>query len=125
MGARFEFQSPPLRLEGKDLVWVATNTGDTTAEPGDEVDTLQVTRRPSKNPYSGPQQVDTTPWQFEVPVNDTVEPGTAHSATYTLEWPGLDDGEYEVQVWLQKGANEISASLYITIERGWPHYSTG
>ena len=117
-GARFEFQSPPLRIDGMNLVWVTTNTGDATAEPGTEIDIVRVFRRATANVG----EVDTTPWQFDVPVNGTVEPGTAHSATFTLEWPGLDDGAYEAQVSLQQGKNDVWANAYIRIERGWPKF---
>ena len=124
MGVRFEFQSPPLRLEGQNLVWVITNTGDTAAEPGVEINTLKVARRAEPDRYGNTPQIDTTPWQFELPVDDTVEPGTAHSASYPLDWHGLENGAYEAHVSLQQGANGVEAWLYFRMDNGWPHLDT-
>lgn len=119
-GVKFEFQSPPLRLEGNNLVWVTTNVGEVTAEAGTEIDTVHVMRRPYYDSWGKLTEVDRTPWQFDVPVNDTVEKGTAHSAALMLEWPGLEDGVYEAQIWLQQGAHDVFASLNFKVEHGRP-----
>ena len=124
-GVKFEFQMPALRLEGNNLVWVTTNVGEATAEPGTEIDTVQVLRRPYYDSWGKLTEVDATPWHFEVPVNDTVEPGTAHSAAFMLEWPGLEDGPYEAQVSLQQGAHEVWASLNFKVEHGRPMHDHG
>jgi hypothetical protein len=115
---KFEFEHPALRLEGEDLVWTIVNRGDEANQPGAEIDTLQIARRQVDTGYGQQTSVDTTPWQHEIPVDAVVEPGTAHSARFNLDWPGREDGSYEVQVWLQQNAHAVSASLYFAVEHG-------
>ena len=124
MGVRFELERPGLTIEGQDLVWITANHGDTAAEPGDVVDTVLVTRRPApvnlQDPSDEPEQVDTTPWQYDVPVDREVAPDTAHTARLSLTW-GLPDGYYTAQVWLQRGEYQVMGELYFRMSNGYPH----
>jgi hypothetical protein len=125
---RFELEMPGLRLEGHDLVWVTVNRGDVAAQPGAVVDVVRVARRPGpanlNDPSAPPEQVDTTPWQYEVPVDREVAPGTAHTARLSLTW-GLEDGHYSAEVSIQRGEHQVKGELNFVMERGVPRIDTG
>jgi hypothetical protein len=112
---RFDLEAPGLRLEGHDLVWVTVNHGEVAAEPGTVVDVVRVARRP----VPGHEQVDTTPWQYDVPNDREVAPGTAHTARLPLTW-GLEDGAYSAEVSLQRGEHQVMAELKFVMDGGAP-----
>jgi hypothetical protein len=122
---KFEFENPPLQLDGEDLVWTIVNRGDEPNEPGVEIDTLQIARRSVDTGWGGHTAVDTTPWQHNIPVDAVVEPGTAHSARFHLDWPGREDGAYEARVWLQQNAHEVYAEMYFAVDHGRVTYWHG
>ena len=115
-------------MEGHDLVWVTVNRGDTAAAPGEVVDVVQVARRAApanlNDPSEPTPQVDTSPWQYEVPVEREVAPGTAHTARLPLTW-GLDDGHYTADVQVQRGEHQVSAQLFFKMAYGAPELDYG
>ena len=125
---KFELEQPGLQVEGHDLVWVTVNRGDTTAAPGEVVDLVRVARRaPPANlqdPSEPAPQVDTTPWQYEVPIDREVAAGTAHTARLPLTW-GLEDGHYTADVQIQRGEHQVSADLFFKMESGRPAVDYG
>jgi hypothetical protein len=112
---RFDLEAPGLRLEGHDLVWVTVNHGEVAAEPGTEVDVVRVAR----HPVHGNETVDTTPWQYEVPIDREVAPGTAHTARLPLTW-GLEDGHYSAELSVQRGEHQIISELKFVMDGGAP-----
>jgi len=116
---RFELESPGLQLEGRNLVWVTVNRGDIVAQPGEAVDTVQVFRRPAPVDVrwgdAQPEQVDTTPWQYDVANDREIAPGTAYTARFPLDW-GLADGHYGATVSVQRGEHDVFAEIYFQVE---------
>jgi hypothetical protein len=123
---RFGLEVPGLRLDGHDLEWVTVNHGDRAAMPGEVVDVVKVFRRPAPvntEWNEQPAPVDPTPWQYEVPVDREVAPGTAHTARLALNW-GLEDGHYGAHVDVQRGEHQVSGDLFFVMKSGSPDIDT-
>lgn len=124
---RFELEMQSFRIEGRDLVWVTVNRGDRAAMPGEVVDVVKVYRRPAPVDVrwrEEPEHVDPTPWQYDVPIDREVEPGTAHTARLSLTW-GLEDGHYGAHLDIQKGAHGVEAEMFFVMQGGTPALDIG
>ena len=113
MSVVFHFQEhePPLRFDGTQLYWVTVNHGDEASVPGHEVDILDIAPRAEVGPYQT-HEVDTSPWRFEVPVTEAVEPGHAQTSAQALDWAGFAHGAYTATVQLQRGEHGVWAELH-------------
>jgi hypothetical protein len=100
-----------VRFEGNALLWDGVNVGDEAAQPGEIIDTVEVKEHGS----------DFQPWHFEVPVNEVVEPNTSYTSRLALDF-SPPDGQYQVELWLQQGAHQVTGWMLFSVVAGHPGY---
>jgi hypothetical protein len=102
MSVHWEIEYPSMQLHGSKVGWTMKNVGDETAHSGTGCGEITIWQHPGTDQEA---QVDTTPWVNPLSLDRDVEPNTAHTMTYPLEWTGQQHGTYSAKIDLTGGAS--------------------